>query len=149
MHQITDRLAVGNIYDAEMPPATIGALLLVAGEYSIEAPAGLVYGKIPLKEYGEADIASLDRAVTWIEQQLPEHRVIVCCRAGMGRSVSVVMTYLCCVQRMAYPDVWTLATTRRPGAVPLPNLQAAIEQVQLLRRRRKEMAKPPIPPVSR
>ena len=149
MHQITDTLAVGNIYDAERPPATIEALLFVADEYSIEAPAGLIYGKIPLKEYGEAEIASLDRAVTWIEQQLPEHRVMVCCRAGMGRSVSVVMTYLCCVQGMTYPDVWTLVTTRRPGAVPLPNLEAAIEQVLLLRRRRKETTGPPIPTPSR
>jgi protein-tyrosine phosphatase len=138
MHQITDRLAVGNIYDAERPSANIGALLLVAEEYSIEAPAGLVYSKIPLKEYGEAEITSLDCAVNWIEQQLPENRVMVCCRAGMGRSVSVVMAYLCCVQGMAYQDVWKLTMTRRPGAVPLPNLRATIEQVQRLRQTRKQ-----------
>jgi protein-tyrosine phosphatase len=147
MHQITDRLAVGNIYDAEKPPAMIGAVLLVAEEFSIEAPGGLVYGKIPLKEYGEAEIASLDRAITWIERHMPEHRVMVCCRAGMGRSVSVVMAYLCCVEGMSYPDVWTLATTRRPGAVPLPNLRATIEQVLSLRqgriRAQSSAAQPP------
>jgi protein-tyrosine phosphatase len=142
MHQITDSLAVGNISDAERPPATIGAVLLVAEEFSIEAPAGLIYSKIPLKEYGEADIVSLDRAVTWIEQQLPENRVMVCCRAGMGRSVSVAMAYLCCVQGLAYPDVWELAMTRRPGAVPLPNLRATIERVQQLRRTRKQTMPP-------
>ena len=137
MHQITDRLLVGNILDAERPPATIGALLLVAEEFSIEAPAGVIFGKIPLKEYGEAAPVLLDRAVAWIERHLPENRVLVCCRAGMGRSVSVVMAYLCCVESMAYDDVVKLIMTRRPGACPLPNIQSGIEQVQQLRQVRR------------
>jgi protein-tyrosine phosphatase len=137
MHQITTKLFVGNIYDAERPPANVGALLLVAEEFSIEAPAGLLYGRIPLKEYGEAEITSLDRAVDWIERHLPEHRVMVCCRAGMGRSVSVVMAYLCCAQDMAYADALQLVMTRRPGACPLPNIQSAIEQVHQLRQARR------------
>lgn len=136
MHQITDRLFVGNIYDAEQPAAGIGALLLVAAEYSIEAPTGLTYDRIPLKEYGEAEIASLDRAVAWIERHIPDNRVMVCCRAGMGRSVSVVMAYLCCVERMAYKEVLSLVMARRPGAMPLPNIESAIAQVQLARQRR-------------
>ena len=137
MHQITDMLLVGNILDAGKPPANVGAVLLVAEEFSIDAPAGVMYEKIPLKEYGEAAPALLDRAVAWIERHLPENRVMVCCRAGMGRSVSVVMAYLCCVQDMAYADVLQLVTTRRPGACPLPNIQSAIEQVHQLRRARR------------
>ncbi|OQW62695.1 MAG: hypothetical protein A4S17_01525 [Proteobacteria bacterium HN_bin10] len=136
MHQITDKLSVGNIYDAERPPAEIGALLLVAEEYAIEAPAGVVYDRIPLKEYGEAEITSLDRAVAWVERQLPDNRVMVCCRAGMGRSVSVVMAYLCCVEGRSYADVLNLVKVQRPGAMPLPNIQSAIEQVRQLRLRR-------------
>lgn len=137
MHQITETLSVGNIHDAEQPPSAISALLLVAEEYSIQAPAWLVYGKIPLKEYGEVDLASLDRAVTWIEQHHRENRVMVCCRAGMGRSVSVVMAYLCCVQGMSYVEALDLAMTQRPGAVPLPNLRATVERLQQFRRARK------------
>jgi len=137
MHQITDRLLVGNILDAERPPATIGALLLVAEEFSIEAPAGVIFGKIPLKEYGEAAPVLLDRAVAWIERHLPDNRVLVCCRAGMGRSVSVVMAYLCCAEGMAYDDVVKLIMTRRPGACPLPNIQSGIEQVRQLRQVRR------------
>jgi protein-tyrosine phosphatase len=136
MHEITDRLLVGNIYDAEKPPSNVGALLLVAEEFSVRPPAGVLFEKISLKEYGEAEILSLDRAVSWVERQLPDHRVMVCCRAGMGRSVSVVMAYLCCVDGMTYPEVWHLAMTRRPGAVPLPNLRSAIEQVRRLRQDR-------------
>jgi protein-tyrosine phosphatase len=133
MHKITDKLLFGNIYDAEKPPAGVGALLLVAEEFSVRPPAGILFEKISLKEYGEAEVLSLDRAVSWVERQLPDNRVMVCCRAGMGRSVSVVMAYLCCVGGMAYPEVWKLAMARRPGAAPLPNLRSAIEQVRRLR----------------
>ncbi|HJT21233.1 MAG TPA: dual specificity protein phosphatase [Nitrospira sp.] len=136
MHEITDKLLVGNVYDAEKPPAGVGAVLFVAEEFSIQPPAGIVFEKISLKEYGEAEVVSLDRAVSWVERQLRDNRVMVCCRAGMGRSVSVVMAYLCCVDGMTYPEVWKLAMTRRPGAVPLPNLRSAIEQVTRLRQDR-------------
>ncbi|MBH0195443.1 MAG: hypothetical protein HP494_07570, partial [Nitrospira sp.] len=54
-------------------------------------------------------------------------------RAGMGRSVSVAMAYLCCVEGMAYADVLNLVLVKRPGALPLPNLEAGIEHVRLLR----------------
>jgi protein-tyrosine phosphatase len=138
MHQITNALWVGNIYDAERPPAEIGALLLVAEEYTIKPPAGVAYDRIPLKEYGEAEIASLDRAVAWVERHLPENRVMVCCRAGMGRSVSVAMAYLCCVAGMAYVDVLKLVKMQRPGALPLPNIESAIEQVRRLRQARTQ-----------
>jgi protein-tyrosine phosphatase len=74
---------------------------------------------------------------------------MVCCRAGMGRSVSVVMAYLCCVQGMTYEQVFKLVMTRRPGAMPLPNLEEAIAQVRLLRKARtKDKEKPASSPAS-
>ncbi|MBH0192140.1 MAG: dual specificity protein phosphatase family protein, partial [Nitrospira sp.] len=82
----------------------------------------------------EADPKRLADAVRWVEQHLTDNRVMVCCRAGMGRSVSVVMAYLCCVENMAYADVLKLVLTRRPGAMPLPNLEDAIERVLILRK---------------
>jgi protein-tyrosine phosphatase len=136
MHLITETLLVGNIIDAKEPPVKIGALLLVAAEYTLEPPSWLPYGRIPLAEFAEAEPVSLDRAVTWVEQHVSDSRVMVCCRAGMGRSVSVVMAYLCCAQGMAYAEVLKLVMKRRPGAMPLPNLEDAINQVRLLREAR-------------
>jgi len=136
MYQITDTLFVGNIYEAEKPPAHIGAVLLVAEEFTPNPPAGVIYERIPFKEFGEAKPASLDQAIEWIARHHPDNRVLVCCRAGMGRSVSVVMAYLCCVHNMAYPDVLQLIMTRRPAACPLPNIQATIQQVHQLRQTR-------------
>jgi protein-tyrosine phosphatase len=134
MHQITDRLFVGNINDATQPPPQVSAVLLVAEEYNVEAPSWLTIGRIPLKEYGEADPKLLADAVSWVERHLADNRVMVCCRAGMGRSVSVVMAYLCCVEGMAYADVLKLVTARRPGAMPLPKLEETIDEVRRFRR---------------
>ena len=133
MHWITETLLVGNNNDASEPPLQVGAVLLVAAEFTIQPPSWLRYGRIPFSEYAEAEPLLLDRAVSWVEQHLSDNRVMVCCRAGMGRSVSVVMAYLCCVKGMTYEQVLKLVMTRRPGATPLPNLEEAITQVRLLR----------------
>jgi hypothetical protein len=44
------------------------------------------------------------------------------------------MAYLCCVEEMAYADVLELVMARRPGAMPLPKLEQAIDQVRRFRR---------------
>ena len=137
MHMITETLLVGNINDARDPPVKVGALLLVAAEFALECPGWVVASRIPFSEYAEAEPLLLDRAVSWVEQHLSSNRVLVCCRAGMGRSVSVVMAYLCCVQGMTYNEVLKLVMRRRPGAMPLPNLEEAITQVRLLRAARE------------
>ena len=136
MHFITETLLVGNVNDAGTPPLQINAVLQVAAEFTAQPPSRLSSGRIPFSEYAEAEPLLLDRAVTWVEQHLSENRVMFCCRAGMGRSVSVVMAYLCCVQEMTYAEVLKLVMTRRPGAMPLPNLEKAILQVRLLREAR-------------
>lgn len=133
---ITENLLVGNINDAKEPPVKIGALLLVAAEYALESPNWLISSRIPFTEYAEAEPLLLDQAVSWVEQHISNNRVMVCCRAGMGRSVSVVMAYLCCVQGMTYDEVLKLVMRRRPGAMPLPNLEKAITKVSLLREAR-------------
>jgi protein-tyrosine phosphatase len=138
MHMITEKLLVGNINDAKEPPVKIGALLLVAAEYASESPSWLISGRIPFSEYAEAEPHLLDQAVSWVEQHIADNRVMVCCRAGMGRSVSVVMAYLCCVEGMQYSEVMQLIMKRRPGAMPLSNLDEAIIQVRLLRKARAE-----------
>jgi protein-tyrosine phosphatase len=138
---ITEKLLVGNINDAKEPPVKIGAVLLVAAEYALESSDWLLSGRIPFLEYAEAEPLLLDQAVSWVEQHISDNRVMVCCRAGMGRSVSVVMAYLCCVQGMTYDEVLKLVMRRRPGAMPLPNLEKAITQVLLLREARAKEKK--------
>ncbi|MDH4153407.1 MAG: dual specificity protein phosphatase family protein [Nitrospira sp.] len=131
---ITDHLLVGNINDAQQPPVVVGTLLLVAEELTVTPVSWVDYHHIPFREFAKADPANLAQAVAWLEPRVPKGRTLVCCRAGMGRSVSVVMAYLCCVEGRTYQDVLNLVMTRHPSAIPLPNLQVAIEQVRQLRR---------------
>jgi hypothetical protein len=50
---------------------------------------------------------------------------------------------------MTYEQVFKLVMTRRPGAMPLPNLEEAITQVRLLREARmKDKNKPASRPAS-
>ena len=141
MHVITESLSVGNIEDAKMPPASIGGLLLVADEYEIKPPHGIVYARVPLKEFTEADPHDMERAVAWLERHIASNRLVVCCRAGMGRSVSVVIAYLCCVKGMSYVEAVAFVKARRPGATPLPQLQETINEVHQLRLARAHKGK--------
>ncbi len=133
MHIITDSLLVGNIDEAKKLPSSIAGLLLVADEYEINPPRGIAYARVPLKEFTEAAPRDMERAVAWLERHMTSSRLIVCCRAGMGRSVSVVIAYLCCVKGLSYVEAVALVKARRPGATPLPNLEQTINEVQQLR----------------
>ena len=133
MHMVTKRLIVGNINDANNLPPQVGGLLMVAEEQEVAAPSPIVYAKIPLKEFGPPEPSALSQAVDWIETHIGKHRIMVCCRAGMGRSVSVVIAYLCCVDGLSYEEAVKLVLTRRPGGVPLPTLAEAIEAVKAIR----------------
>jgi protein-tyrosine phosphatase len=136
MHHVTASLMVGNLEDARNPPSLVDGILFLAAEHQIPPPAGLLYERIPLREFEEADPADMGRAVDWLERHEPANRLMVCCRAGMGRSVSVVIAYLCCAKGMDYVTALDLLKSQRPGATPLPNLQGTIERVRFLRQRR-------------
>jgi len=136
MHYITDTLLVGNAEDAERPAPFIEAILFVAGDYAIDPPGGVKFAQVPLVEFGEADPHDVLDAVEWLEENAPSQRLMVCCRAGLGRSVSMVIAYLCCVEGMSYDEALELVKARRPGATPLPNLEQTIQKVQQIRRAR-------------
>ncbi len=133
MHFVNEQLMVGNVDDAQKPPPYVQSVLFVSGEHTIKPPQGVNYQYIPLKEYGEADPAQVKAAVDWLAQQPPNARIMVCCRAGMGRSVSMVIAYLVCVKGMSYAEAETLLKARRPGATPLPRLSHTVEQVKQMR----------------
>lgn len=136
MHYVTDMLLVGNLDEARRPLPGIGGLLFVAEEYEITPPRGIAFAKVALKEFTEVDPAVLNRAVAWLEEQTSSKPLLICCRAGMGRSVSVAVAFLCCVKGMGYAEALALLKARRPGSTPLPNLEHTIGAVQRLRQTR-------------
>lgn len=142
MHAITSSLAVGNVEDAKRPPAFIGGVLFLAQEYDIAPPKGVTFAKIPLTEFAEVSASTLDSAIRWLEDQGDDRKLLICCRAGMGRSVSVAIAYLCCVTGLPYADALALVKARRPGATPLPRLEETIRKVIELRQPAGDRAQP-------
>ena len=133
MHHVTESLSVGNVEDAKNPPSFVQGVLFVAAEHDILPPPGMLFNKIPLVEFGQANPQQVYEAVAWLEQHAPKKKIMVCCRAGMGRSVSMVIAYLCCVQGMGYNEAVQMLKSRRPGATPLPNLEDTILHVIRMR----------------
>ena len=119
--------------DAQSPPPTISAILWTALDLKLLQPKDILLGRIPLREYTEADPMDIESALEWLERHLPHHQILVACRAGMGRSVSVVIAYLCCIQNMPYEEAVAFVRKRRHGATPLPRLEQTIEKVKKLR----------------
>ena len=133
MHHVTESLSVGNVEDAKNPPSFVQGVLFVAAEHDLPPPPGMLFNKIPLVEFGQANPQQVYEAVAWLEQHAPKKKIMVCCRAGMGRSVSMVIAYLCCVQGMGYTEAVQMLKSRRPGATPLPNLEDTILHVIRMR----------------
>ena len=136
MHVIMESLLVGNHSDAQEPPPFITAVLWAALDPKVSPPKGVLFGRLPLREYTEADPIDIDAGVDWLCRQFPTQCVLVACRAGVGRSVSLVIAYLCCVKGMSYEKARQFVLERRPGATPLPNLEYTIEKVKDLRMRK-------------
>lgn len=130
MDNVLGSLYIGNIDDAHAPPPVISALLWTALESKLEPPPDIILGRIPLREYTEANPMDIEFSLEWLVRHLPDHQILVACRAGMGRSVSVVIAYLCCVKDMSYDEAVTFVTERRKGVTPLPRLEQTIEKVK-------------------
>jgi len=127
---IIERLCVGDQLDAEAPPPFITAILWTALDPRISPPANRVFARLPLKEYTEPDLIDLQAGVEWLARHLSEHHILVACRAGLGRSPSIIIAYLCCIQHLSYEKALQLITEKRPGSTPLPHLDSIIEQMK-------------------
>jgi protein-tyrosine phosphatase len=138
MHLITEHLAVGDADDAANPQRLMSAILNVASETKVLPPHGRRYHWIPFTEFAAADPLLLDEAVSWLEQHKKGSRLLICCRAGIGRSVSVAIAYLCLVVNMPYQTAANLVLARRPGATPHPQRVGTVRFVRELRQKRSQ-----------
>ncbi len=73
--------------------------------------------------------AQLQAAVEWIKVHINTHKIMVFCNAGIGRSPSVVVGYLCCVLGYGFGEAVELVAKKRPYMSTLPNLIKTIEAV--------------------
>ena len=123
-------LFIGEQVDAQSPPAFISAVFWTALDTQLSPPPNIVFGRLPLKEYTEPDLIDLEMGIQWLARHLPEHNILVACRVGLGRSPSLIIAYLCCVQHLSFAEAQELVTRKRPETTPLPHLASKIEQLQ-------------------
>jgi len=125
---ILDNLAIGNYEAALNPPPAISALLNVAAERDL-CDTTLLYHKIPIVDMQPIPIVQMQEAVDWVRDNITEHKIMVFCNAGIGRSSSVVIGYLCCSMGYGFGASVEFVARRKPDISILPNLIETIEAV--------------------
>jgi len=121
MNSILDNLSIGSYQDALDPPPGVTALLCVAEEHQI-AESPLLNHKIPIVDMKAIPSEQLQEAVDWIAEHIADHRIMVFCHGGVGRSPSVVVAYLCCTFDYGFGEAVEFVAVRKPRMVTLPNL---------------------------
>lgn len=129
MDYILDHLAIGDINDTIEPPREISALLCVAREHDIDVTP-LAYHKVPIEDMQPIPSGQLQECVTWIRDRIENHRIMVFCNAGVGRSPSVVVAYLCCAMDFGFGEAVEYVAVRKPNMSILPQLITSIEKVK-------------------
>ncbi len=127
---VDQQLYIGEQADAESPPAFITAVLWTALDIHLAQASDILFARLPLKEYTEPDPIDLDMGITWLTRHLPEHHILVACRAGFGRSPSLIIAYFCCKLGLSFEEAQALVTQKRPGTTPLPCLASVIEKLK-------------------
>jgi protein-tyrosine phosphatase len=134
MDYILDHLAVGSFREALQQPGSIEAYLCVAEEKEM-LETDCPYHKIPLTDMQPLPPRQLVAAVEWIHERIDNHRILVFCNAGVGRSPSVIIGYLYCQHGYDFGEAVEYVAERHPGMSTLPDLIDTIEDAKRLLRR--------------
>jgi hypothetical protein len=121
---ILPRLVVGRRLGLEQLGAPGLAFLNVADDVDMY-PSPKVYERIPLRDGHAIAPLELRKAIDWIRSKIETHTVVVFCRYGRGRSVSVAIGFLCAMG-LSYGKAEKLVRRNRPYAEPLPELRETI-----------------------
>ncbi|AMM40898.1 Protein-tyrosine phosphatase, dual specificity domain protein [Candidatus Desulfofervidus auxilii] len=128
MKFILDHLAIGSYEEALRPSSEITALLNVAKEKDLKT--SLLYHKVPIIDMQPIPSAQMLEAAKWIQKHISKHIIMVFCNAGIGRSPSVVIGYLCCFLNYGFGEAIEYVAKRKSDISILPNLLRTIEEVK-------------------
>lgn len=128
---------VGNFISASQAEALgIDAVLNMAEELNptFTGEGAIAYLKLPCRDGSQHPIPDeyLQEAIAWIDQQLAEgkQKVLVHCRAGIGRSGSVGVAY-CSYKHphWSYTEVLDYVWSKKPDVYPHTQLQQSLERL--------------------
>ena len=122
MKFILDHLAIGSYEEALRPSSEITALL--------DLKTSLLYHKVPIIDMQPIPSAQMLEAAKWIQKHISKHIIMVFCNAGIGRSPSVVIGYLCCFLNYGFGEAIEYVAKRKSDISILPNLLRTIEEVK-------------------
>lgn len=129
IHALLDHLSVGPYEEALAPPDHIGALLNVAEEHDLPATDRPAH-TVPMTDMQPIPADQLEEAVRWIDAHIADHHIYLFCNAGVGRSPSVAVAYLCCYQGYSFGDAVEYVARRKSDVSTLPELIDRIEDVK-------------------
>lgn len=127
MHSILERLYIGSYDDARSASQVITARLNVAEERDLTPLWHQTLDhKIPIRDMTPIPDHQLKEAVHWIRDHIGSHTVLVSCNAGVGRSASVIVAYLCSTG-YGFGEAVEFVARRKPNISTLPNLILGID----------------------
>ncbi|MEA2075404.1 MAG: dual specificity protein phosphatase [Euryarchaeota archaeon] len=104
------------------------ALLNVAKEKDIET--NHLYHKVPIVDMQPIPSEQMKEAIEWIRNRIDRYKIMVFCNAGIGRSPSVVIGYLCCFLEYSFGEAVEFVAKRKPDISILPELIRTIGDVK-------------------
>lgn len=128
MHYILHNLAIGDFREALEAPGEISALLNVAEEKDMY-DTGILYHKVPIVDMRPIPPEQMAEAIAWIREHSSAHRMLVFCNAGVGRSPSIGIGYLCCALGFGFGQAVEYVARVNPDISILPGLIRTIEEV--------------------
>lgn len=126
---ILDHLTVGPYENALSPPEDIDALLNVAEEHDLPDTDHLAY-KVGMRDMHPIPTDQLEEAVRWLDHHIADHNIYLFCNAGVGRSASVAVSYLCCYRDHSFGDAVEFVARRKPDISTLPKLINRIDELR-------------------
>jgi protein-tyrosine phosphatase len=126
---VVENLSVGPYEETRSLPDDIDALLNVAEEHPLPETARPAH-KVPITDMQPIPPDQLAEAVNWIDDHIGDHHIYLFCNAGVGRSPSVAIAYLCCRRDFSFGDAVEHVARRKPDISTLPELINGIEWVR-------------------
>ncbi|MGP1382827.1 MAG: dual specificity protein phosphatase family protein [Thainema sp.] len=135
--EILPSVYVGNFIAASQAESLgIDAVLNMGEELNLTfAPeAGIAYCKLGTRDGAQHPIADelIQRAIAWIEEQRQQgkRKILIHCRAGIGRSGSIGVAY-CFSQNLhwSYQQALDYAWSKKPDIYPHRQLQDSLERL--------------------
>lgn len=129
MKAIVSHLFISSYNVACNPPDIITARLNVAEERDLPPVAGILDKKVAICDMTPIPVDQLKEAIQFIRDHIAHHAILVSCNAGIGRSPSVVIAYLCTVG-FGFGEAVEFVARRKSDISILPNLIIGIESLQ-------------------